>query len=80
MYNTKHINTIINDFGIYLVFLQHFENKRLQTTVQMVCHNMACYDITIVLSYNTQKFRDIYFNNMQAQFQLVLFVRAQHTQ
>jgi hypothetical protein len=28
----------------------------------------------------TQKFWAVYFNNIQAQFQLVLFVRAQHTQ
>jgi hypothetical protein len=41
-HNTKYINIIINDFKIYLVFLQHFENRRFQTTAQTLRHNMAC--------------------------------------
>jgi hypothetical protein len=40
--NTRHIKTVINDFIIYLVFLQHFENKRFQTTAQTLRHNTAC--------------------------------------
>jgi hypothetical protein len=35
--------------------------------------------VAVGMTY-TQKFWDIYFNNVQAQFQLVFFVRAQHTQ
>jgi hypothetical protein len=35
-------NTVLNDFRIYLVFLQHFENKLFQTTAQTLRHNMAC--------------------------------------
>jgi trimethylamine:corrinoid methyltransferase-like protein len=41
--NTKHINTVVNDVRIYLVFLQHFENKRFKTTAQTQRHNMACF-------------------------------------
>jgi hypothetical protein len=40
--NTKHTNTVINDFRMYLVFLQHFENEWFKTTAQTLRHNMAC--------------------------------------
>jgi hypothetical protein len=51
-YNTKHINTIIHDFIIYLVLLQHFENKQFQTTTQTLLsqQGVRC-DVTTVVAY-----------------------------
>jgi hypothetical protein len=48
--NTKHINAVINGFRIYLVFLQHFENKWFQTTNATSQHGVRC-DVTTVLWY-----------------------------
>jgi hypothetical protein len=52
MYNTKHLNTALNDFLVYSVILYHFEYKRLQNhRANATSQHGVLYDVTTVVSY-----------------------------